>query len=276
MTTPETSTNPGTAASETRRLRLARRLLDGAGLGSLVAYRHDPDADLLVLAHALTRRGDLVVVCTVEALTSALGEEVVGDRHDVRLDLHREAATADVRILVSSLHLLGRVEWVSIAEQRRLVACGELPEPARDAAWSDRNRVGRVCADRVVLHDSEGVAAWSFEVVATTPPDPSPWAHRSLEAVDAVMSVDQHALAGLCRDVSDGRARGRVLARRPVGAALAAGRRVHCLDADASGVTLLHVDGDTETVVFAGFPEPVAEPATVGSGLGPLLPRSRS
>lgn len=259
-----------------RRLRAARRLLDGVGRASFVAYRHDPSADVDALAHGLTSDGRLAVVCTADTLAAAFDEEVVGDTHAIRLDLYREAASPEVRIIVASAHLLGEVEWVSIAEQRRLVACGELPEPAREVAWSDRNRVGLVSAERLVLHDSEGVAAWPLAEPAAVPLDPSPWTLQALEAADAVLGVAQHDLVGLCRDVDAGRARGRVLARRPVGVALAAGRRVHCLDTDPEGVTLLHVDDETETVVFAEFPPAIAPSASHGSDTTSLLPRSRS
>ena len=274
MTTNPRSLSPQRCRG--RRLRTARRLLGGQGRASFVAYRHDPTTDVDVLAHGLTPDGRLALVCTADTLSRHFGEEVVGDTHAVRLDLHREAACAEVRILVASAHLLGEVEWVSIAEQRRLVACGDLPEPAREVAWSDRNRVGLVRAERVVLHDSEGVAAWPLAEPASTRLDPSPWPLQTLEATDAVLGLDQRDLAGLCQAVGAGHARGRVLARRPVGVALAAGRRVHCLDTDPSGVTLLHVEDETETVVFAEFPTLDAPAASPGGDLTSLLPRSRS
>ena len=110
MTTPTRSHAPHTARD--RRLRAARRLLDGLGRASFVAYRHDPTSDVDVLAHGLTPDGRVAVVCTAATLTEAFGEEVVGDTHAVRLDLHREAASPEVRIIVASAHLLGEVEAV--------------------------------------------------------------------------------------------------------------------------------------------------------------------
>ncbi|GAB47334.1 hypothetical protein [Mobilicoccus pelagius] len=281
MTPPHASSDPASATSaDARRARSAARLLGGGGRATLTPYRHDPTAELDVLSHGLTADGRLVVVCTETSLADvAAGElgvgaggglrnDVADDVHDVRLDVHREAASAEVRILVSSLHLLARVEWVSIAEQRRLAATAELPVFVREPAWSNRNRVGILSVERVALHDSEGTAAWPFAEVAAVAAELSPRATtEALDAAEAVLAADQPALVRLCRDVGAGRADGRVLARRPVGVALTAGRGVHCLDTDPSGITLLHVDDDAETIVFAGFPStgptsgPTANPA---------------
>lgn len=235
-----------------RATTVAHRLLTGAGLANVVAYRIDPDHSLDVLAHGVSSNGMLVVAMAPTALPD-------GHVHAVRMDVRREATEATVRITSASIHLLGQFTWLSREEVTALAHDERLPQSTRMLTETPTVRWARVSTDRVVLHDASGVTPFDYATAAAdraTFPTPT----QELAAHDVVRTEAEHDLAAICRAVADGTLPGRVQSDRPSPGNVCehTADRVFCVDVDDLGINLMHVGRERTAVVFAPFTGKVA------------------
>lgn len=259
------SSTPSTAvlSLSDRAASMAHRLLSGVGAASAVAYRHDPEHAIEVLAHGLTSDGDLVVALRAESLPDGVLDQSsrgTGPTH-VRLDVRREATEAHVRIVAATIHLLGRVDWLEDNVRRAAVASGFLPAEVALVAGAPGVLLGRVRSDRVLLHDASGVTPFPYaELVSRAQSDAFPTTSEELDAQEAVSSLPADELHALCDAVAEQRLTGCVLSERPNrGACDSTLGRVFCVDVDTLGVNLMRVSADVTSVVFLHFPQPVQD-----------------
>lgn len=246
-----------------RAASMAHRLLSGVGVATAVAYRHDPEHTVDVLAHGLTDDGDLVVALRADALPEGVLDArggSTGPTH-VRLDVRREATEARVRIVAATVHLLGRVEWLEDHVSRVAAASGFLPADVALVAGAPGVLLGRVRSERVLLHDASGVTPFPYaELVSRETAGAFPTTLEELDAQEAVSSLPAEELHALCDAVCDERLTGCVLSQRPSrGACDSTLGRVFCVDVDAVGVNLMRVAADTTSVVFVHFPQSVTD-----------------
>lgn len=249
---------------------LAHRLLAGGGVAAVVAYRLDPEKATEVLAHGVTSDGALVVALTPGPLLDA------GCAHEVRMDVRREATEAAVRITSASIHLLGRLSWLTSQEVRDLGDEARLPDPVTLLLGSPAVRWARVTTERVVLHDASGVTPFTWDeavVDRATFPAPS----DELNAHDVVLAAAGTDLEAVCRAVVDGRLPGRVQSDRPsANVCNHTADRVFCVDVDGLGVNLMHVGRERTTVVFAPFDAKVGDLDALAMAVATLAARARA
>lgn len=248
---------------------LARRLLGGAGMASLVAYRDCPEASVAVLAHGLNHRGQIVIAVDPADMSDLSEAEMEG-----RLDVHREAAEPQFRIAASSVHLLATVTWLDDAGVAQCFAADGLPADVMMAIRADRVRVGVCRGDRVVVHCGYGVVPLPMNAVVGGA-EVFPGRADELLAHDVVAGAGADGLGAIVRSVESGRIAGSVLTTRPTArhSPCAIGR-VLCVDVDRHGLTLMRVGTETTEVVFAEFDEPVAGPDELSRAVAAVLCRS--
>lgn len=264
---------PTASVLRERSVSTARRLVSGAGMASFVAYRHDPERAVAVAAHGVTASGDLVL--------ALLGDSAPCPTHgslDVRVDIHREATEAQVRILSASAHMLATLTWLSPTDVAGALATGALPEAVAVVAQVPGAALAVVTGDRLVLHDGSGVTPLDYaEVAAETSVPVYPGAAGELEAHEAVASLPEGTLFDVFSAVTRGALPGAVLSERAVTPTCAASiGAVYIVDVDGHGLTLMHVGTAATSVVFAAFTEPAPDAATLRVRLAGLLPSTRS
>lgn len=235
----------------------AHRLLSGVGAASLVAYRHDPESSLDVLAHGLTADGHLLIALRADSVPAVL----TADRTQVRFDVRREATEAQVRIVAATAHLLGQVTWIGDSVRQEALAGGILPDAVAMVADAPGTLLGLIRCERVLLHDASGVTPFPYaDLVAQERPQAFPTTLEEIDAQEVLSRLGDTELRALCSAVVDGPLAGCVLSERPTrpGCDSTLGR-VFCVDVDALGVNLMHVDHDVTRVVYLQFPQPVRD-----------------
>lgn len=228
---------------------LGRRLVRGSGSASLVAYRHDAQRSVKMLSHGVTTDGRLVMV----GLADELPDPDEGG-FDARVDLTREATVPEVRILAATAHLLGWFVPLDADVIDEHLAEGNFPENIAAIAHAPGVVVGFMQARRMLLHQGSGVVPLDLESLLDGDEGAYPIGYDELEAYDTVASsLDlQHLHAA----VTSGEVPGRILSSRPTPEGAPTDGRVHCVDVDAYGITLMRV-ADATTVAFLPFPQPV-------------------
>lgn len=229
---------------------LARRLLGGGGAASLDAYR--VGACLPFVAHGMTAAGDLVIAAP---RTGEIGPEGT----DVRLDVVRQTGDPALAVIASSIHVLGALTWVDDAEARGM---GGLPERVANLLTVPGMGLGLIAVKRAVLHDLHGASVIEPEEI---------FHEAQLDdhaGYDAVAACELSVLKDLCWSVMVGAIPGEVVSKAALpGVCAHTAERVHCVDVDSFGVTLM-LAGQAETVlVFAAFPSAQGTPRERVDGL---------
>lgn len=251
-----------------RATSLALRLLCGAGLPSLYGYSPGTTGSCEALWHGLSSRGDLVVAA-VEASDNPLTAASVGDPVSVRLDIVKESPEWAARITASTLHLLGTLEWLP-AEATDDYLVGVNPLVAEAAALPG-GRLGVIRTDRVVLHDSAGIAPMPFsEVLASAAAHAFPSVAQELSACEEFGRLGQAELAILFELADNGWVGALPLSHHHVETCPSLHGRVLCVDIDRSGATLMQVDAGVIRTALFSFPRPVGSLAALSEGFGHL------
>lgn len=244
------STQHTAVSLQAHALSTAQRLLGGTGKASLMAYRIDSAKAIDVLAHGLTADG-AAVVAVRRSEAPMLSQPV-----DVRFDIQREAAEAQVRILAATIHLLGSVEWTCADDP--MIADLNLPEQIEWALAETDSMLGILQpADRVMVHDGSGVAPIPFSEIATSTQPSFPSRAEELDAHDVVRALPGADLRNIHQGVVDQRLNGRILSVKATPNGMPRHfDEVFCVDVDSFGIQLMHVGPDNTTVSFAGFAQP--------------------
>lgn len=85
---------------------LAARMLDGAGDMTLVPYLVHGQKPMRVVRHGLNNRGEVMVTCFSDEVSSSPVAEV-------RVDVTLQAPMFRYSVTAASLHALGQVQWVA-------------------------------------------------------------------------------------------------------------------------------------------------------------------
>ena len=241
---------------------VAGRMLSGVGAASVCLFREEGQPVLDALAHGALPDGT-VVVATVQDLPGEASSP--GSRHDIRLEITQESPEAGIRITAASVHLLGSLTWLSASESAGLL--GDLPEAVASLAHSPSGKLGLMSAESVLVHDVGGVRRLSMGALALGPVDALQAMHR-----DWACGLSHDVRADLVSGVMDGSIDGFVISSRPSGGAVdGIEGSVFVIDADASWVTLMRVDGVSTDVVVARASAahaatPARRPVTAYSG----------
>lgn len=224
-----------------RAVNVARRCLAGAGRGSLLAYRTDPQLEIDVMAHGMLDDGTVVVALGSHAW------ELVDDAVDVRLDVEKFAPDASLLIRSGTLHGLGRLTW-------EVDEAGDLPGLVGAVAGMPGVRVGVLALPRLLLHDSAGVTVLKAEELRPCPEADAAGVLDELGAVEAVAAVGTEGWLDIIASVLSGRVvgaeLGRIELRETCSHTLGS---VRCLDVDVMGVTVMHIADTHATTVFVPF-----------------------
>lgn len=241
----------------------ARRLLDGAGRATVVAYRDDPDRPHAVLAHGLTP-ADLIAV----ALHDGEGLPEPNQCGEVRLRIDQHGADPSLRVATASLHALAHLRVVDDSELDTLRSLDLLPT---DVGWAAEAGapVALLALDRVVLHGQGGVSAHRLADVVGE--QTFPRAVEEWECREIVAGLGAERTENLLADVLTGRRPGSVghEHRTPTSALTHVGRTL-LADVDSIGCTWLRVEQDRTRTVFAAFPRPVTSVAELGAAVAGL------
>lgn len=223
---------------------LARRLLGGGGAASLDAYRLG--ACLPFVAHGVTAHGDLVIAAPRAGVLGAV------EGADVRLDVVRQTGDPTLAVIASSIHVLGSLAWLDDAEA---AALGEPPERVADLLAVPGMGLAVISVKRAVLHDLHGATVIARGDI---------FLEEQLDdhaGYDAVASAEPWALKDLCWSVRLGLVPGEVVTKGALpGVCAATADRVHCVDVDLFGVTLMLAGTEEAVLVFAEFPAGAGTP----------------
>jgi hypothetical protein len=273
---PATATAPAVrdAILPVRARSLALRLLSGAGVPSLFGYAPGPSGTCQTLWHGLTSHGELVVAA-VDTFDNPLTAASTGEPINVRLDIVKESPEWAARITACALHLLGTLEWQPVEATAGYLADPDLNPLVAEAAALSGGRLGVIHTDRVVLHDSAGIAPMPFaEVLADRAPATFPSMAEELSAREEFARLSQTDLTTLFGLADDGWDGALPLTHQHVQTCSSLHGRVLCVDIDRTGATLMQVDSaGTRTALFA-FPRPVSSLAGLSEGVRELAGRA--
>lgn len=251
------------ARRHARACSLARRLMGGAGSASVLMFRLQPAVALEFVAHGITAHGQFVIAtCPTEL--GPLSKVDTAQPTDVRVEILRETPDLELRVLASSVHMLGTLRWMDSVEADQMRRLGLLPDAIADLFDGADVLVGVVETDRILLYDNSGVIPIPYRSIlaegvgfgASVFPRPE----EELDCHMLVAGVSSCLLGSVCRAVIDGRVPGSVCSRNPVLANCEhLGHRMVCADVDRLGMTLLHVNSEEAITVFAEFDEPVTD-----------------
>lgn len=231
-------------ASE-RALSLAERLLAGAGVATLHAYRLHVTLDSL--AHGI-QDGMLLVSCQLDD-----DHPVLAEATEIRLDITLQAAHADVPITSASAHLLGLVSWLDERETRQLRAKG-LPGLLDVPLNSPTGRLGMISASRLLLHDFTGTTAIELGQYLSTPaPFVDAW-----EAHDVVAALSDEQLRDICWATMTGTIPGEFHSHSAPPMCTHTIGRAFILDVDRHGITVMLTGAEEIIAVFAQFASPAS------------------
>ncbi|MDI9627088.1 MAG: hypothetical protein QM286_00845 [Acidobacteriota bacterium] len=268
------------ARSHARACSLTRRLMGGAGSASVLMYRPQPAIALEFVAHGITAHGQFVIA-TCPNDQSPLARVDVSQPADVRVEILRETPDLELRVLASSVHMLGTLRWMNPVEADQMRRLGLLPATIADLFEGADVLVGIVETERVLLYADGGVTPIPYRTLlaegigfgASVFPRPE----EELDCHTLVAGVSACLLSSVCRAVIDGRVPGAVCSRSPVVTNCEhLGHRMVCTDVDRLGMTLLHVNSEEAVTVFAEFEEPVTDLAHLRASVSRLVESSVS
>ncbi|EGR95427.1 hypothetical protein [Cutibacterium namnetense] len=269
MTAPrhgDTSDNSG-AQKDTDRIAstlsqrcssLARRILSGAGMATMVAHSmisaHESPEEWTcdLQAHGITASGRFLVALRSHP-TQALCQVPAGLPTDVRLEISKDAPEPAIRLLAASLHVLATVTWLTPDQIDHLLATDVLPSEVSIIAGFDDALIGVIAPHRAILHDAMGSTEIDIPALINDIPadEVFPSAEDELSALDIVASLGNLHLSQLC----DGVRKKTVLgcscwSRATHHACPHTVGRVFCADIDRTGLTLMYVNPDQTGAMF--------------------------
>ncbi|WP_288783040.1 hypothetical protein [uncultured Cutibacterium sp.] len=269
MTAPrhgDTSDNSGTqkdtdriASTLSQRCSsLARRILSGAGMATMVAHTmisaHESPEEWTcdLQAHGITASGRFLVALRSHP-TQALCQVPAGLPTDVRLEISKDAPEPAIRLLAASLHVLATVTWLTPDQIDHLLATDVLPSEVSIIAGFDDALIGVIAPHRAILHDAMGSTEIDIPALINDIPadEVFPSAEDELSALDIVASLGNLHLSQLC----DGVRKKTVLgcscwSRATHHACPHTVGRVFCADIDRTGLTLMYVNPDQTGAMF--------------------------
>jgi hypothetical protein len=258
---------------DNRAISLTHRILTGAGSATIVAYSAEEQPHLHAVAHGLASDGTLVVAANLEHpdVHSAFR---TGEQEEVRVDFMKESPEFDVRIISATSHLLGILDWLTMAEADVAFRDVLLPAHIVDLASQPGGRLGIVTTDRVVTHTSNGITAVPFAELQAR--------HRTCDALFAqrvddistelCLMADDDRLGMFAAGLAEGWFDGVTLSRRETTDPCApVMNRTFVVDVDQSGLTLMHVGVDDTLVLFAPFDETARTEAELRTKISSLL-----
>lgn len=254
-----------------RATSLARRLLSGAGVPSLFGYAPGPSGTCEAVWHGLNSRGELLVAA-IDTFDNPLTAASELEPINVRLDIVKESPEWAARITACAIHLLGTLEWLPDAVAAGYLAEADFNPLVAEVAALPGGRLGRIRTERVVLHDSAGIAPMPFaEVLASAAPsEVFPSVAQELPAREAVGNLSQAELTELFVLADDGWDAALPLTAQSVTTCPSLHGRVLCVDVDRTGLTLMQVDAaGTRTSLFA-FEQPASTPAELSDRVSRL------
>ena len=269
MTAPrhgDTSDNSG-AQKDTDRIAstlsqrcssLARRILSGAGMATMVAHSmisaHESPEEWTcdLQAHGITASGRFLVALRSHP-TQTLCPVPAGLPTDVRLEISKDAPEPAIRLLAASLHVLATVTWLTPDQIDHLLATDVLPSEVSIIAGFDDALIGVIAPHRAILHDAMGSTEIDIPALINDIPadEVFPSAEDELSALDIVASLGNLHLSQLC----DGVRKKTVLgcscwSRATHHACPHTVGRVFCADIDRTGLTLMYVNPDQTGAMF--------------------------
>jgi hypothetical protein len=252
---------------------LTHRILTGAGTCAIIAFEAAEQPHLHSVAHGLASDGTLLVAANVAV--DDVDDAFRGDEPlEVRLDFLKESPAFDVRIISATTHLLGTLEWLTLAEADFAFRDVLLPAHLVELAAQPGGRLGIVHSDRVVTHTSNGITAMPFGEIAAR--------HRTCDALFArrvddvaaelTFAADDDLLGMYAAAFIEGWFGGITLSRRETTEpCVPVVGRTFVVDVDQSGLTLMHVGDDDTTIVFAPFDEAARSESELRADLKALL-----
>ena len=237
---------------------LARRILSGAGMATMVAHSmisaHESPEEWTcdLQAHGITASGRFLVALRSHP-TQALCQVPAGLPTDVRLEISKDAPEPAIRLLAASLHVLATVTWLTPDQIDHLLATDVLPSEVSIIAGFDDALIGVIAPHRAILHDAMGSTEIDIPALINDIPadEVFPSAEDELSALDIVASLGNLHLSQLC----DGVRKKTVLgcscwSRATHHACPHTVGRVFCADIDRTGLTLMYVNPDQTGAMF--------------------------
>lgn len=257
-----TGPNPPTEQVLGRRcVSLTRRILAGAGEGSLLAHAMvTDDADPLdwtcsFQAHGITGSGRLLVALRNDP-TRPICQIPAGLATDVRVEFTKDSPEPSIRLLTATLHLVGTLTWLGRDQIDHLLATDVLPPTVAIIASFEDAVIGVITPKRAVIHDSMGSTPVDVvDILARTRDEPAfPSVEDELSTLDVVQAHGDLALLDLCQSVLAGTIVGHSCwARATHHACPHTIGHVFCADVDRTGLTLMYITGETTGAVFVPF-----------------------
>ncbi|WCC79486.1 hypothetical protein O6R08_08180 [Cutibacterium equinum] len=246
------------AALSQRSSSLARRILGGAGMATVVAHEMisaDTHPDIWTCdlqAHGVTASGRFVVAMRPHP-AQAICQIPAGIATDVRMEISKDSPEPGIRLLTATLHVLGTLTWLSAGQIDHLLATDVLPREVSMITAFDDGLVGVIEPRQGILHDSMGSTEVDIPtLIADTPHDEVfPTIEDEFSALDVVASLGDFHLSQLCDAVRRETLAGHhCWSRTTHHACPHTVGRVFCADIDRTGLTLMYVNPDQTGAVF--------------------------
>lgn len=235
---------------------LASRLLSGTGRASALFYKENPEFEIGSLLHGMSVDDEFLIAYVAQDSDPANKMETV---NPVRIEIIRECMDPSIRVVTASAHVLGQVEWISLADGKEMLSAGKLPERFASFVAETKVRIGIVSIDKLLLHQPSGVTRICPEsITASTRAVSFP---TLSDEIDCSMSLGTNdVLRKVCIAVENGVLPGKICGRCPQASICQhIANKVVCADIDSLGVTLTHIKNDEITTVFAAFDKPVKD-----------------
>lgn len=206
---------------------LAARMLDGAGDMTLVPYLVHGQKPMRVVRHGLNNRGEVMVTCFSDEVSSSPVAEV-------RVDVTLQAPMFRYSVTAASLHALGQVQWV-----------------ARGDGWVR----GVVVLGRVYVHHYEEPLGFDVNEL------PMHFARVQADmdrigAYDVVAGFGDAVLGTLIDAACLGIIDGHVGGTQPFSGCSHMANQIFVADVCQLGITFIRTTNRTQSTVFIPFPGP--------------------
>ncbi|MGK2351443.1 hypothetical protein [Cutibacterium sp. V947] len=257
---------------------LARRILGGAGMTTMVAHTmisangHPDEWTCDLQAHGVTASGRFVVAMRSHP-TQSLCQIPAGVPTDVHLEISKDAPEPAIRLLAATLHILGTVTWLSTDQVDHLLATDVLPSEVSLITGFDDGLVGIIDPRQAILHDAAGSAEIDIPTLIADMPNDEvfPSTDDELSALDVVASIGDFHLSKLCDAVRQQALPGCTCWSRATHHACPhTVGRVFCADIDRTGLTLMYVNPDQTGVVFIPLDRDVTSLYELGAAVARL------
>lgn len=283
---PDPKTRIASTLSQ-RSSSLARRILGGAGMATMVAHAiisADGNLDEWTCdlqAHGVTASGRFIVALRPQP-AQALCQIPAGLSTDVRLEISKDSPEPGIRLLAATLHILGTMTWLSADQIDHLLATDVLPSEVSMITEFDDGLIGLIDPRQAILHDALGSAEIDIPTLIADMPNEEvfPSINDELSALDVVASLGDFHLSQLCDAVRQEKLPGcNCWSRATHHACPHTVGRVFCADIDRTGLTLMYVNPDQTGAVFipldreaSSLPELEAAVAQLPLNSGPVRP----